>query len=191
MVRTYSLTEGLGTLAPSFTLPAANPQVDDVAGDFRSLADYADAEAVVVVFTCNHCPYAVHVEDALIEMARAYQSRGIQFVGISANDAELYPVDSFENMVLRAEEKGYSFPYLYDESQAVAKAYGAQCTPDFFVCDKERRFVYLGRFDDTRPGMGRATGDELREALEQLLETGTIAMEQYPSIGCNIKWKRG
>ena len=142
MAVTYSQMTELGADAPPFDLPAANPQVDNIARTTRSLDDYADADALVVVFTCNHCPYVIHVEDALLEVARTYQARGVAFVGICANDAAVYPDDSFENMARRAQQKKYPFPYLHDESQAVARAYGAECTPDFFVYDRDHRLVY-------------------------------------------------
>ena len=189
MAITYSQMTELGIEAPPFDLPAANPQVDDIDRATRRLDDYADAGALVVVFTCNHCPYAIHVEETLLEVARAYQERGVPFVAINANDAEHYPDDSFENMARRAQQKGYPFPYLYDASQDVARAYGAECTPDFFVYDRARRLVYRGRFDETRPGQGLPTGHDLRQALDQLLDTGEVTMEQYPSIGCNVKWR--
>ncbi len=189
MAITYSQMTELGAEAPPFDLPAANPSVDDIARATRRLDDYADAEALVIVFTCNHCPYVLHVEDALLEVARVYQGRGVPFVGICANDAEHYPDDSFENMARRAQQKRYPFPYLHDESQEVARAYGAECTPDFFVYDRARRLVYRGRFDETRPGQGTPTGRDLRQALDQLLDTGAVTMEQYPSMGCNVKWR--
>lgn len=179
----------LGTPAPDFTLPAANPNADDRGDAERALSDYADAEALVVVFTCNHCPYAQHVEAALIDMAEAYQERGVAFVAICSNDAERYPDDSFEAMAARAREQGYPFPYLHDEAQEVAAAYGAACTPDFFVYDSSRRLAYRGRFDETRPNQGEAHGGELRQALDELLGDGRVTMEQKPSIGCSIKWK--
>lgn len=181
----------LGHPAPDFSLPAANPGVDDRGGEARSLGDYDHAEALVVVFMCNHCPYVKHVEDALLEVAREYQSRGVQFVGICSNDAERYPDDSFENLAKRAREKDYPFPYLYDESQEVAQAYEAACTPDFYVFDQDRTLAYRGRFDETRPNQGEADGNDLRQALDELLETGTVSMDQAPSMGCNIKWKPG
>lgn len=189
MAVTYSKMIELGMQAPAFELPAANPDVED-GGPTRSLDDYADAEALVVVFTCNHCPYARHVEDALIRTARAYEARGVRFVAISSNDPEAYPEDSFESMAARARAKNYPFPYLFDESQEVARAYGAVCTPDFFVFDRDRVLVYRGRFDETRPGQGTATGRDLRAALDQLLDTGEVTVEQFPSMGCNIKWKK-
>ncbi len=179
----------LGTKAPAFRLRTANPQADGLEGDYRSIDDYKDARALVVVFTCNHCPYARHVERTLIELAREFQPRGVAFVAICSNDAESYPEDSFENMAKRAKEMHYPFPYLHDESQEVARAYGAVCTPDLFVYNADRVLVYRGRVDETRPGMGESDGKDLRHALEELLETGKVSTEQYPSMGCNIKWK--
>lgn len=189
MARTYSQMMDLGTAAPAFDLPAANPLSDGMDGDSRSLDDYADADVLVVVFTCNHCPYARHVEGALVDTAREYAGRGVRFVAISSNDAERYPEDSFERMSERARQKGYPFAYLYDASQEVARAYGAVCTPDVFVYDHDRRLAYRGRIDETRPGQGTSTGADLRRALDELLETGAVALDQVPSMGCNIKWK--
>lgn len=181
----------LGHPAPDFTLPAANPTVDDRGGETRSLRDYDDAEVLVVVFMCNHCPYVKHLEDALLDVAREYQARGVQFVGICSNDSDRYPDDSFENLAKRAQEKDYPFPYLHDESQEVARAYKAACTPDFYVFGEDRTLAYRGRFDEMRPNQGEAHGSDLRKALDQLLETGEVTMEQAPSMGCNIKWKPG
>lgn len=191
MAVTESQMTQLGTPAPDFTLPTANPAADGLNGDVRSLDDYADAEALVIVFMCNHCPYVKHVEDALVETARMYQAKGVQFIGICSNDPERYPDDSFERMAERAREKDYPFPYLHDESQEVAKAYQATCTPDFFVYDADRTLVYRGRFDETRPDQGEATGRDLRQALDELLGSGAVQIDQKPSMGCNIKWKPG
>jgi peroxiredoxin len=191
MAVTESTMMELGRPAPSFELPAANPDVDDRGGDTRALSDYDDADALVVAFLCNHCPYVKHVEDELLAVAREYQERGAQFVGICSNDAENYPDDSFENMAERARAKTYPFPYLQDESQAVAQAYEAACTPDFYVFDADRRLVYRGRFDDTRPDGEEPHGGDLRQALDELLDDGEVTMEQKPSMGCNIKWKEG
>ena len=191
MAVTESTMMELGRSAPDFSLPAANPDVDDRGGSHRSLSDYEDAEALVVVFMCNHCPYVKHIEEALLDVARTYQDRGAQFVGICSNDAERYPDDSFEKMAERTEAKDYPFPYLQDESQEVAQAYEAACTPDFFVFDADRRLVYRGRFDETRPDKGTPDGADLRQALDEVLADGEVTMEQKPSMGCNIKWKLG
>ncbi|MFB6249848.1 MAG: thioredoxin family protein [Salinibacter sp.] len=191
MALTESTMMELGQTAPSFSLPAANPDVDDRGGEHRSLEDYDDADVLVVVFMCNHCPYVKHVEDELLAVAREYQDRTVQFVGICSNDPERYPDDSFESMAERAEEKEYPFPYLQDESQEVARAYEAACTPDFYVFDADRTLVYRGRFDETRPDEGTPHGGDLRQALDEVLSSGEVTMEQKPSMGCNIKWKPG
>ncbi len=188
MAAESTMTE-LGQAAPAFDLPIANPAVDDRAGETRSLDDYAGAEALVVVFTCNHCPYVQHIEPALIEVAADYAPRGVQVVGICSNDEATHPEDGFGPMAERARAKGYTFPYLRDASQEVARAYGAACTPDFFVYDADRALAYRGRFDETRPNRGAPTGRDLRRALDSLLESGTAGQEQIPSIGCGIKWK--
>ena len=133
----------------------------------------------------------VDIEDTLLQIARDYQQWGVAFVGVSANDADAYPADGFDRMAARTREKQYPFPYLYDASQEVAKAYGAMCTPDFFVYDRDRRLAYRGRMDETRPGTGKAHGGDLRRALDELLAKGSVTGEQFPSIGCNIKWKPG
>ncbi len=192
MALTYSQPLTPGTKAPAFDLPAANPPEDAPERRNYTLDAFADAEALVVVFLCNHCPYVIHIEDALIDVAKAYRPKGVAFVGISANDAEAYPQDAFDKMAERAREKGYPFPYLYDESQETAKAYGATCTPDLYVFDRDRKLVYHGRFDATRPRTGTtADGSDLRRALDELLETGAVTTEPFPSMGCNIKWKPG
>jgi peroxiredoxin len=179
----------LGTEAPAFDLPVANPEADDISGETRSLEDYTDVEALVVVFTCNHCPYAKEVEPRLIDLAREYEPQGVAVVAICSNDAEEYPEDSFENMAKRARAKDYPFPYLRDETQQVALAYGAECTPDFFVFDGNHKLQYRGRLDDGTPSSDEVTSHDLRKALEELLETGEVTIEQVPSRGCNIKWK--
>jgi thiol-disulfide isomerase/thioredoxin len=191
MALTYSQDTDLGTQAPAFDLPPANPAADTIDGPTRRLADYDAADVLVVVFTCNHCPYAKHVEDALIQFSQDYASQSVQVVAINANDAEAYPDDSFLNMAERASEQSYPFPYLHDASQEVAKAYGALCTPDVFVYDVERQLAYHGRVDETRPGQGTADAADLRQAVDELLKQGTVQMEQAPSMGCNIKWKPG
>lgn len=184
----------LGTLAPAFRLPVATPEADGLGGDTRSLEDYADAPALLVAFVCNHCPYVHEVEPRLIALAREKAADGLQVVAISSNDAEQYPADSFEKMAERAREMGYPFPYLYDESQDVARAYLAACTPDFFLFDRERQLVYAGRMDDGRPNRPsregqRATTRELAEAVEQVLAGKPVTVEQIPSMGCSLKWK--
>jgi peroxiredoxin len=191
MALTESTMAELGSSATDFTLPIANPEVDGREGLHRSLSDYEDAEAMVIVFMCNHCPYVKHIEDALVDVAETYQKRGVQFIGICANNPETHPADSFERMTERAMEKEYPFPYLQDESQEVAQTYTAACTPDIFVYDADRTLVYRGRFDETRPDQGDPHGGDLKEALDELLETGEVTVDQKPSMGCNIKWKPG
>ncbi|MEO0557321.1 MAG: thioredoxin family protein [Bacteroidota bacterium] len=182
----------LGTLAPDFSLPAANP---DVAGETVALADWMDgAKGLVVVFTCNHCPFAIHVEDRVIELAKAWNAQGVRTVAISSNDVEAYPQDDLPHMAERAAEKGYPFPYLYDESQDVARAYDAACTPDFYLFDADRQLVYRGRLDDSRPARhgqpGSApTTDDLNDAVQALLDGRPVSEAQIPSMGCNIKWR--
>ncbi len=189
MALTYSYLSELGTSAPPFTLPAANPAQ---AGSTQcSLADFAEAKALVIVFTCNHCPYAKHIEDALVQVAQTYQSKSVAFLAISSNDPATYPEDDFAHMAARAQQKAFPFPYLFDESQAVARAYDARCTPDFFVYDASRRLAYHGRFDETRPHQGAAHGGDLTQALDELLASGSVSSEQVPSMGCSIKWKPG
>jgi peroxiredoxin len=175
----------LGTPAPDFQLP-------DPAGKVHALAHFVSAPALLVVFMCNHCPYVKHVRSALAVLARDYQPRGLAMVGINANDVASYPDDSPEKMAEETRAAGYTFPYLYDATQAVAKAYRAACTPDFFLFDRERRLVYRGQFDDSRPGSTiPVTGRDLRAALDALLAGKPIPAEQKPSLGCNIKWKSG
>jgi len=173
----------LGSKAPDFKLP------DTVSGKMLSLGDLQSDVATVVVFICNHCPYVHHVNAALVEVANKYQERGVQFIGISSNSVETHPQDGPEHMTKVAEKEGYPFPYLYDETQEVAKAYKAECTPDFFVFDKHLACAYRGRFDETRPNMGQATGKDLSDALDALIEGKKLSSEQHPSMGCNIKWK--
>ncbi|MEL6770096.1 MAG: thioredoxin family protein [Bacteroidota bacterium] len=189
MALTYSEMIDLGTMAPAFDLPIANPDVDDLDGPTRSVEDYDAAEALVVVFICNHCPYVHAIEERLIALAKDYAPKQVQVVAISSNDVVAYPADSFDNMTACAAAKGYPFPYLYDESQEVARAYSAVCTPDFFVFDADRALVYRGRLDDGRPSRPDVTQHDLRNALDELLDTGAVASEQIPSMGCSIKWK--
>jgi thiol-disulfide isomerase/thioredoxin len=170
-------------------LPNANPQVG--AATVR-LADYAGAEALLVAFLCNHCPYVIHIRDALVALAREYQPKGLATVAISANDVTTHPDDRPERMTEDATRYGYPFAYLYDESQAVAKSYRAACTPDFFLFDRERALVYRGQFDASRPRNGVAvTGEDLRAAVDAVLRGAAIDSEQHASMGCNIKWKAG
>jgi peroxiredoxin len=175
----------LGTPAPDFRLP-------DTDGKIVTLDDFRDAPALLVVFLCNHCPYVVHIRHQLAILTRDYQDQGVGVVGINSNDAANYPEDSPEMMVREKAEIGYTFPYLYDESQEVARKYKAACTPDFYVFDKERKLAYRGQLDGSRPGNAIAiTGKDLRAALDAVLSGRPVADDQRPSIGCNIKWKRG
>ena len=175
----------LGTSAPPFALPGVD-------GETRSLDSFSDAKLLVVVFTCNHCPYAIASEDRLIELQRDYADKGVQVVAINSNDAVNYPDDSFDNMKVRAAEKGFNFPYLYDESQEVARAYDAACTPDIFVFDADRKLAYRGQLDGSRPSNTvPVTGSDLRAALDAILDGASPSAEQVPSIGCNIKWQPG
>jgi len=174
----------LGTRAPSFRLP-------DPSGKIISSDDFAGAPALLVVFLCNHCPYVKHVQARFAELATEYQARGVAVVGINSNDAENYPEDRPEKMADEIIAAGYTFPYLYDESQEVAKAYRAACTPDFFLFDRNHRLFFRGQFDDSRPKNGLpVTGADLREALDAVLAGGTPLPHQKPSVGCSIKWKR-
>lgn len=185
MVLTPSTMLPLGTKAPDFSLP-------NVDGKQVSLSDFDGAPALLVVFMCNHCPYVIHVAPALARLAKEYQQRGVAVVGINANDASSHPADSPEQMVHEVENRGYTFPYLYDESQAVAKAYHAACTPDFYVFDKDRRLAYRGQMDSSRPNSDKPlTGQDLRAALDAVLAGKPVTSDQKPSIGCNIKWMPG
>ncbi|MCA9517316.1 MAG: thioredoxin family protein [Myxococcales bacterium] len=186
MARTPSQMVALGTPAPPFSLP------DTVSGDVVSRDDYAPAEALLVMFICNHCPYVVHIAPVLARVTKAYAERGVAVVAISSNDVENYPDDRPERMREVARESGYAFPYLYDETQEVALAYRAACTPDFFLFDKDRKLVYRGQFDRARPGNGEpVTGADLTAAVDALLAGEAPVAEQWPSMGCNIKWKPG
>lgn len=175
----------LGSIATDFTLP-------DPYGKVYSLSDFDDAEALLIVFMCNHCPYVINIRHELAASAKEMMAKGLAVVGINSNDVERYPQDSPERMKEEIERVGYPFPYLFDESQDVAKAYGAACTPDFFLYDSDRKLVYRGQFDDSRPKNGiKPTGSDLRAAVEAVLEGNAVPEEQIPSIGCGIKWKPG
>jgi len=175
----------LGTTAPDFRLRDTN-------GKTVTLSEFKDKPALLVIFMCNHCPYVKHIRQGLAQMARDYLPRGAGIVGINSNDAANYPDDSPAKMAEEVKSAGYTFPYLYDESQAVAKAYRAACTPDIFLFDRGRRLVYRGQFDSSRPGNGvPVTGKDLRTALDAVLAGKPTSTLQAPSIGCNIKWKAG
>jgi peroxiredoxin len=185
MVKTASTMKKLGTSAPDFKLR-------NVDGTLVGLSDFDDKPALLVMFICNHCPFVMHVADGIAQLARDYQARGVAIVGINSNDPTTHPGDSPEQMVHEVEQRGYSFPYLFDETQDVAKAYGAACTPDFFLYDKERKLVYRGQLDPSRPGNDvPVTGSDLRAALDALLAGKPLPEKQTPSIGCNIKWRAG
>lgn len=172
----------LGTSAPPFSLL-------NVDGETLDLASFADAELLVVVFTCNHCPYAVASEDRMIELQRDYADRGVQLVAINPNDDVNYPDDSFEKMKVRAADKGFNFPYLRDDTQEVARAYDAACTPDIFVFDRDRKLLYNGRIDDNWQHPEAVTRRDLRAVLDAALAGSTVDFEHVPSRGCSIKWK--
>lgn len=185
MVLTPSTMLPLGTAAPDFALP-------DTSGKTVRLADFKNAPALLVMFICNHCPYVKHIREGLAKLARDYQAKGVAIVGISSNDVSTHPDDSPEKMAIEVKSAGYVFPYLYDETQEVAHAYQAACTPDFFLFDASQKLVYRGQLDASRPGNGvPVTGADLRGALDAVLAKKPLAAEQKPSIGCNIKWKAG
>ena len=185
MALTPSTMLPLGTPAPDFNLP-------DTSEKTVSLADFKDAPALVVVFMCNHCPYVVHIRAGLARLALDYAPKRVAIAGINSNDVKNYPADSPANMKEEVKSAGYIFPYLYDETQAVAKAYLAACTPDIFLFDRGRRLVYRGQFDASRPGIGiPVTGKDLRAALDAVLAGRPTSEFQVASMGCNIKWKSG
>jgi peroxiredoxin len=185
MVKTASTMRKLGTAAPDFKLR-------NVDGRMVGLHDFDDKPTLLVIFMCNHCPFVKHVADGLTKLARDYMPRGVAIVGISSNDPTSHPEDSPEKMVQEAQQRGYPFPYLFDDAQQVAKAYGAACTPDFFLYDKQRKLVYRGQLDASRPGNNiPVTGTDLRAALDAVLGGKAPAEKQIPSIGCNIKWRAG
>lgn len=194
MALTESTMLDLGSAAPDFLLPATD-------GSDVSLKQFTQSRALVVLFVCNHCPYVVHIAEALSKIATLYQAKGVGFIAISSNDADNYSADSFDLMKLEAQKWNYSFPYCYDENQAVAKAYNAACTPDLYVFDEHKKLAYRGQFDSTRPhrissgnynsAQVPATGEDLKKALDQLLAGEALSGQQVPSMGCNIKWKLG
>jgi peroxiredoxin len=185
MALTPSTMLPLGTAAPDFQLPDTN-------GKTVSLADFKGASALAVIFMCNHCPYVIHIRAGLAQLARDYAGKNVAVVGINSNDAKNYPDDSPARMKDEVKNAGYTFPYLYDETQAVAKKYRAACTPDLFLFDRGRRLVYRGQFDASRPGNGiPVTGKDLRAAIDCTLAGKSTSEYQTPSLGCNIKWKAG
>jgi peroxiredoxin len=186
MVRTLSTMLELGTEAPDFQLP------DVVTGRNVSLDTFADKRGLLVMFICRHCPYVKHVQEELARLGRDYLDRDVGIVAISSNDAAEHPDDAPASLKEMAQELGFVFPYCYDESQEAAKQYSAACTPDFFLFDRERRLVYRGQLDDSRPNSGKpVTGRDLRAALDAVLADEPVKSEQMPSLGCNIKWKAG
>lgn len=184
MVKTASTMLPIGTAAPDFSLPSVDGSVvsrDQLAG-----------KPLLVIFMCNHCPFVIHLREALAAFGDEYQAKGLAVVGISSNDVSGYPQDGPEEMKQEAADAGYQFPYLYDETQSVAQAYRAACTPDFFLFDADHKLVYRGQFDSSRPGNDVAvTGEDLRGACDAVLNGEEVAAEQTPSIGCNIKWASG
>jgi peroxiredoxin len=185
MAATQSTMLPLGTPAPDF-------QLHDTTGRMIRLADFRQSKALLVIFMCNHCPYVKHLRQGLVRLATDYLPRGVSIVGINSNDAVKYPADSPAQMAVEAKSAGYKFPYLYDETQRVAQAYRAACTPDFFLFDGQQRLIYRGQFDDSRPGNGLAvTGRDLRDAIDSVLAGKPVNANQKTSIGCNIKWKPG
>jgi peroxiredoxin len=186
MARTYSNMLALGTKAPDFNLP------DTISGKEMSLSTLKGEKGTVVMFICNHCPYVIHINEGLVKIAHDYQQKDISFMAISSNDVVNYPEDSPKLMKKIALELPYPFPYLYDETQEVAKLYDAACTPDFYLFDADLKLIYRGQLDDSRPQNGiPITGADLRYALDCLLENKPNHCPQKPSMGCNIKWKEG
>jgi peroxiredoxin len=182
MAATESTMLALGTPAPAFRLTDYN-------GKVCTLEDFASARGLVVAFICNHCPYVKHMRNEFARFAREYQQKGISVVAICSNDIDAYPQDGPQGMAEEARSVGYTFPYLFDATQSVAKAYDAACTPDLYLFDAQRKLVYRGQFDESRPGRGTPTGNDLRSACDALLNGKAIPSEQKPSLGCNIKWK--
>lgn len=175
----------LGTAAPAFSLPATD-------GSVVTLENFQGSSLLLVAFICNHCPFVKHIRLQLAALADEYKPQGVAFVAINANDVESYPDDSMENMQKEVVEAGYHFPYLLDESQAVAKSYDAACTPDFYLFDQDRLLIYRGQLDSSRPGNDiPVTGEDLRAAIDAALAGQPVSAQQTPSVGCNIKWKPG
>lgn len=186
MVRTASTMSPLGSPAPNFSL------LNVVDGQSVSLCDFAEAPALLVMFICNHCPYVKHVAPVLAQVCREYQSQGVAVVAINSNDVLGYPDDSPDLMVIEARERGYTFPYLFDQTQEVAQAFGAACTPDFFLYDRDRKLAYRGQLDSSRPRSDiPVTGEDLTAAVRAVLAAQPVAADQRASLGCNIKWKPG
>ncbi len=184
MAQTPSNMLPLGTVAPNFNL------IDTTTNKLLSLKDVKGEKATLVMFICNHCPFVIHVNAELVKLANDYKERGIGFVAISSNDIENYPQDSPELMKKQAAELGYPFPYLFDETQEVAKAYDATCTPDFFLFNSELKLVYRGQLDSSRPSLDNpVTGRDIRNAIDAILAGKKVDENQLPSVGCNIKWK--
>ena len=184
MVMTASTMLPLGMSAPDFNLP-------DIKGDMVSLADFKESSALLVIFMCNHCQFVKHIISDLVELIKEYQTKGVAIVGINSNDVVNFPEDSPKKMAKIAKKANFTFPYLFDESQAVSKAYRATCTPDFFLFDKERKLVYRGQMDNSRPGNDiPVTGLDLIKAMDAVLAGREVNAEQKPSMGCNIKWKQ-
>jgi peroxiredoxin len=187
MSLTYSTALPLGTSAPPFLLPDVKGK-----GNLVSLDDYKGVRGILILFICNHCPYVKLVQKELVALAQDYAVKGIAMVAINSNDVKTFPEDSPDKMHKEAEELGYPFPYLFDESQEVAKAYQAACTPDIYLFDAYKKLVYHGQLDDARPGNdGPVTGADLRKAMDALLAGRPVLAEQKPCMGCNIKWKPG
>lgn len=183
MARTPSNMLPLGTKAPNFEL------LDTVSDKKLSLEELKGPKGTVVMFICNHCPFVIHVNPMIVKLAKEYQQKGIAFVAISSNDVENYPQDAPHLMKEKAQEEDYTFPYLYDETQEVAKAYDAACTPDFYLFDSDLKLDYRGQLDDSRPGNGVSlTGTDLKNAMDAVLDGEPVDSEQKPSLGCNIKW---
>ena len=186
MVKTASTMLDLGTKAPNFQLP------DTVSGETISLETFADKKGLLVMFICQHCPFVKHIKSELARIGKDYVEKGLGVVAISSNSVETHPDDAPENLKAMAEEEGFNFPFCYDETQEVAKAYTAACTPDFFLFDRDRTLVYRGQLDDSSPGNDEpVNGKDLRAAIENVLADQPVNPEQQPSIGCNIKWAPG